>query len=75
MTLEILQPGRWIKVQTASALVQSRCRIGHRLNFSELCASTTGLELHYASEARFLLESFSLKQQGLLRTGMSRHFS
>ena len=68
VTLGILQPGLWIKVQTAPVLVQNRCRIGRRLIFSELCASTTGLGLFYASRVKFLLEGFSLQQQGLLRT-------
>ena len=60
VTLGILQPGLWIKVQTAPVLVQNRCRIGRRLIFSELCASTTGLGLFYASRGKFIWKLISL---------------
>ena len=50
----------WVMVKGSSSLSSE--------SVVELCASTTGLELHYASGAGFLSESFSLKQQGLLRT-------
>ena len=67
VTLGSLQPGLWIKVQTAPVLVQNRCRIGRRLIFSELCASTTGLGPFYTSRDKFIWKLISL--------GRVSHFS